>query len=181
MKSENTEGKFVATAEFIQLLTTNQSRVYAYILSLVFDRDQANDVLQQTNAILWEKAEAFELGTNFIAWSFRIAYFQVLAHRKKIQRDRLVFDDNLIRDLAEVSGQYDETFERRQKLMRNCLEGLNDRQRDLIRRRYSVGANVAKIATEVDFSVNAIKQALFRARRNLIECVSANLAAETQQ
>ena len=42
--SEDSGGSFVATAEFIQLLTTNQSRVYAYILSLVFDPDHANDV-----------------------------------------------------------------------------------------------------------------------------------------
>jgi len=172
----------MATAEFIQLLTTNQSRVYAYILSLVFDPDQASDVLQQTNAILWEKAQEFEIGTNFIAWSFRIAYFQVLAHRKKMQRDRLIFDDELIGGLATVSMQHDETFERRQRLMRKCLEELNDRQRDLIRRRYSVGANVAKIASDVGSSANAIKQALFRARRNLIECVNAkNLATENRQ
>ena len=171
----------MATAEFIQLLTTNQSRVYAYILSLVFDPDQANDVLQQTNAILWEKAEKFEMGTNFIAWSFRIAYFQVLAHRKKMQRDRLIFDDDLIGDLAQVSSETDESFDRKQRLMRMCLEGLNDRQRDVIRRRYSVGANVAKIADEIGNSVNAVKQVLFRARRNLIDCVGAKMATETRQ
>lgn len=171
----------MATAEFIQLLTTNQSRVYAYILSLVFDPDHANDVLQQTNAILWQKAEDFELGTNFIAWSFRIAYFQVLAHRKKIQRDRLIFDDQLFADLAEVSEQHDEDFVNRQRLMRTCLEKLNDRQRDLIRRRYSVGSNLVKVAADVGSTVNAVKQTLFRARRNLIYCVGANMAMETQK
>jgi RNA polymerase sigma-70 factor (ECF subfamily) len=170
----------MATAEFIQLLTSNQSRIYAYILSLVFDPDQANDVLQQTNAVLWKKSEEFELGTNFIAWSFRIGHFQVLAHRKKIQRDRLIFDDDLVGELAKVTTGFDETFEMRQRLMRNCLENLNDRQRDLIRRRYSIGANVAKIATDVGSSVNAIKQVLFRARRNLIECVAVHLATEEQ-
>ena len=179
MNIVNADGNLMATAEFIQLLTTSQSRVYAYILSLVFDPDQADDLLQQTNAILWEKAEEFEVGTNFIAWSFRIAHFQVLAHRKKVQRDRLIFDDQLIVDLAEVSSRYDETFERRQRLMRTCLGKLNDRQRDLIRRRYSVGSNVARVAEEVGSSVNAVKQALFRARRNLIACVGANIATET--
>lgn len=178
MNSININGNLMATAEFIQLLTTSQSRVYAYILSLVFDPDQADDVLQQTNAILWEKAHEFEIGTNFIAWSFRIAYYQVLAHRKNMQRDQLIFDDQLIGDLAKVSNQNDEAFERRQRLMRTCLERLNDRQRDLIRRRYSVGANVAKVAAEVGSTVNAVKQSLFRARRNLIECVGVNLAKE---
>jgi RNA polymerase sigma-70 factor (ECF subfamily) len=173
--------KPMATAEFIKLLTANQSRVYAYILSLVFDPDQADDVLQQTNTILWEKATEFEMGTNYIAWSFRIAYFQVLAHRKKMQRDRLIFDDDLLLDIARVADQGDETFETRQRLMRVCLERLNERQRDIVRRRYSVGANVEKISTDVGRSITAVKQILFRARRNLINCVNVNMATEAQQ
>ena len=89
------------------MLTSHQSRIYAYILSLVFDPDQAEDVLQQTNAVLWQKEAEFVIGTNFVAWSFRIAYFQVMAHRKTLHRDRLVFDDELIRSVAGVTEQSD--------------------------------------------------------------------------
>ena len=42
--------------EFVQLLTSNQSRLYAYVLSLLGDRTQAEDVMQETNAVLWRKA-----------------------------------------------------------------------------------------------------------------------------
>ncbi|TWT78908.1 ECF RNA polymerase sigma factor SigL [Planctomycetes bacterium CA13] len=166
------------TPEFMQLLTSNQSRLYAYILSLVFDSDQADDVLQKTNIVLWEKEEQFELGSNFIAWSFRIAYFQVLAQRKQKQRERMVFDDDLIGQLAQVASQCDDTFEHRQKLMRRCLEKLNDRQREYINRRYSCGATVAKIADEMGNSVGAVKQILFRARVSLIQCVNAIEASQ---
>lgn len=44
--------------EFIQLLTTHQSRLYAYILTLVFDPNDADDVLQETNTVLWSKADS---------------------------------------------------------------------------------------------------------------------------
>lgn len=84
------------TPEFIQLLTSSQSRIYSYILSLVLDPVQADDILQKTNVVLWEKQSEFQLGTNFIAWSLRIAYFQVCAFRKRQQRERLVFDDELL-------------------------------------------------------------------------------------
>lgn len=67
--------------EFLQLLTSHQSRIYAYILSLVFDRTQADDLLQETNAVLWRKAEEFETGTNFVAWAFQIAYYEVMQQR----------------------------------------------------------------------------------------------------
>ena len=45
------------SAEFIQLLTSNQSRLFAYTLSMLGDRQQAHDVMQETNMILWRKAD----------------------------------------------------------------------------------------------------------------------------
>ena len=168
----------MATAEFIQLLTSHQSRLYAYILSLVFDPHQADDVLQQTNAVLWQKESDFEIGSNFVAWSFRVAYFQVLAHRKTQHRDRLLFDDDLIQSVAGVSEQSDATFVRRQKLLRDCLEKLHERQRDLVRRRYEIGASIAKVAEAVGKSVGAVTQSLFRVRTSLIDCVDAAGARE---
>ena len=163
----------MATAEFIQLLTSHQSRIYAYILSLVFDPDQADDVLQQTNAVLWEKNSEFVIGTNFVAWSFRVAYFQVMAHRKTLHRDRLVFDDDLIRSVAGVTERSDATFFERQRLLRACLEKLSPRHRDLIRLRYSEGASMGRVADTVGKSVAAVKQSLFRLRTSLIDCVNA--------
>ncbi|MBB3209524.1 RNA polymerase sigma-70 factor (ECF subfamily) [Rhodopirellula rubra] len=166
------------TPEYLQLLTTTQSRLYGYILSLVFDPDHANDILQQTNAILWEKEEDFELGTNFVAWAFRIAHFQVLAHRKQQQRDRLVFDDDMLGDLATMAGQSDDDFELRQRRLRTCIEKLPARQRDIVRRRYTTGSQLQTIANETDQTVNSVKQILFRARAALIQCVNSGLTQE---
>lgn len=164
------------SAEFIQLLTSHQSRLYAYILSLVFDRNEADDVLQQTNVVLWRSANDFELGTNFVAWSFRIAYYQVLAHRKKQQRDKLIFDDGMLSEIAQVASESDQTFQVQQRLMRECIQKLNERQRDVIQRRYRRGATLELIAEETQRKVNAVKQILFRARENLIRCVQAGIS-----
>jgi RNA polymerase sigma-70 factor (ECF subfamily) len=41
--------------EFIRLLTQAQSSLYAYILSLVLDHAQAEDLLQETNVTLWQE------------------------------------------------------------------------------------------------------------------------------
>ena len=91
--------------EFVQLLTSHQSRLYAYVLSLLGDRTQAEDVMQETNAVLWRKAHDFKLGTNFGAWMFKVACFQVMAHRRRLTRDRLVFDDDFLQDVAEDAEQ----------------------------------------------------------------------------
>lgn len=157
--------------EFIQLLTSHQSRLYAYVLSLLGDRTEAEDVMQETNAVLWRKAHDFKLGTNFGAWMLKVAYFQVMAHRQKLTRDRLVFDDEFLQDIAEEAEQQCEWQEEKQRLLSGCIQKLNERHRELIRRRYTEGATLRSIAAQSGQSENTIKQALFRARAALIECV----------
>ncbi|NNJ28111.1 hypothetical protein LzC2_42220 [Planctomycetes bacterium LzC2] len=168
----------MSTTDFIAQLTGSQSRLYAYILSLALDPTEAEDVLQQTNTVLWEKADQYEPGTNFIAWSFRVAYYEVLASRKKRQREKLVFDDALLGDLAARAERLDERYPERQKRLRACLEKLNDRQRTFVGLRYGTERSLEQIADDADLTVNALKQLLFRARSSLIRCVNAGPAIE---
>ena len=166
--------------EFVQLLTTHQSRMFAYILSLLGNRTQAEDVMQETNAVLWRKAHEFKLGTNFGAWMLRVAYFQVMAHRRKITRDRLVFDDDFLADIADDAQQQSESHEEKQRLLVDCIGKLNERYQKLIRRRYTEGATLKYMASQSDQSESSIKQALFRARNALIECVKRHRPEEAR-
>lgn len=164
--------------EFIQLLTSHQSRLYAYVLSLLGDRSQADDVVQETNAVLWHKAHEFKLGTNFGAWMLKVAYFQVMAHRRRLTRDRLVFDDDFLHDIADDAKQQCEWQGERQRRLVECIGKLTQRYQEPIRRRYTEGANLKSIAAQSGQSENSIKQALFRARAALIECVKGNRPEE---
>ncbi len=127
--------------------------------------------MQETNAVLWRSAHKFELGTNFGAWMLKVAYFQVMAHRRRLTRDRLVFDDDFLQDIAKDAEQQCEWQEERQQLLGDCIRKLNERYQELIRRRYTEGATLKSIASQSGRSENSIKQALFRARAALIECV----------
>ena len=86
---------------FVVELTSAQTSVYGYILSLLPDRTAAQDVLQEVNVTAWQKRADFQPGTNFFAWASKIAYFHVLSHRRKMSRDRLVFDEEVLDYLAE--------------------------------------------------------------------------------
>lgn len=157
---------------FVQLMTEHQGRLYAYVLSLLGDPDQANDVVQEANLVLWRNAAEFQIGSNFRAWAFRIAHFQVMAHRQRQLRDRLVFDDELLAVLDPAAKAVDETYEERQERLTVCLEKLPEAQRDLLRQRYADGLSLQAIAESVRRTANAVAQTLFRVRRTLIECVT---------
>ena len=81
--------------EFVQLLTSHQRRLYVYIMTFLPHLADADEVLQETNVVLWSKAHEFILGTSFSDWAYKIAYFQVLAFRKRGVRSRLVFAQDM--------------------------------------------------------------------------------------
>lgn len=162
-----------------ELIALYQPRIHAYILSLVFDPQVAADILQDTNLILWKKASQFTPGTNFKAWAFRIAYFEVKSYRRKAMRNRLVFDDELLDRIAAEAEEKDEKLPARRRALAECLPKLPERQREIIVLRYFRGMSVKGIAKEWGRKANAIGQLLFRARQNLLNCISKLLPDES--
>ena len=88
---------------FIREMTGCQGRLYAYILTLLPDLDAANDILQETNLIIWRKWREYSEGTSFHAWVCRIAYYAVLAYRRDSVRDRHLFEEELIGEIARTA------------------------------------------------------------------------------
>ena len=151
-------------------ITACQSRLYAYILTLTGDREQARDVLQECNLVMWSKADEFEEGTNFIAWAFKIARYQVMAARQKTARDRLVFDDEFLESMADIFDG-DEAFDERQAALGQCIEEITPNHRNLLKIRYTDGLSVKEIATRVDKTANAVAKVLHRTRLALMDCI----------
>lgn len=170
-----------ASDDYVQLMTTNQSRLYAYILSLVGRTTFADDILQETNLVLWRKAGDFTLGTNFSAWMFRIAHFQVLAYLQRVNREKVLFDSTQVPELANEVSDHLDGFDARRQALRACLEKLSPRQRDALRRRYLPDANLDQIASELGNTVAAVKQILFRSREALASCIRQRLGAGSLQ
>src|SRR5690606_38505458 len=90
----------------VQLLTGEQHSLFRYITALIGDPDEAGNILQETNLVIWRKADDFTLGGNFGAWARSIALWQVKAWLRDRRRDRHVFSFELIRQLAERLGAF---------------------------------------------------------------------------
>jgi RNA polymerase sigma-70 factor, ECF subfamily len=166
------------TESFVQLLTANQSLLYAYIRSLLPDSQSVQDVLQETNMVLWRRSEEFEAGTNFIAWACKVAYFQVLAFYRDNKRDSMVFNVELVSMLAKQNEEKLAGSQDLQRILSRCLAKLPEQSRRLIQERYAPGASVQSIAKEQGRSVGAVSQMLYRIRQLLQECVQKTLASE---
>ena len=166
--------------QYLQDVTHAQRGLYAYILSLVHDLAAADDILQETNLVLWRKRDQFEAGTNFRAWATRIAHFQVMAWRKTHAKEKLRFDDTLVDQLAGESAQRAERIDPRRRALAECLEKLPAKDRDLIRHRYASGQPVGELASRVGRTANAVYQALHRVRGALLNCIERATGLEAE-
>jgi RNA polymerase sigma-70 factor, ECF subfamily len=166
------------TEHFVQQLATHQNRLYGYVFSLLGDHSRAADVLQETNIVLWRKIDEFQADRAFLPWAFAIARFQVLAHLRDKKRDRLLLDAELAETISEEAARQADQSDQFREALRPCLTTLTASNRDLVERRYFREMSIAAIAEEIDRTVSAVKVALLRSRRHLLECIQRRLLAE---
>lgn len=166
--------------QFVQEFTRGQRRLYLYILSQVGRPSDAEEILQETNLIIWRKAAQFEIGTNFFAWSSRIATYEVLKFRERLGRERLRFSRSFVESIATEAAENTEHWEQRRAALAVCLEKLRPADRELIEQRYADGENGIRVAEQLGRPINSVYQSLGRIRRVLIECVNRQLATTNQ-
>ena len=164
--------------QFVNLLSRHHQRIFVFILSLVCNQNEADDILQETNLVLWRKFGEFEPGTDFRAWAFRVAYLKVLQHWEKKGKERVQFDEAFLHRVADLAVTTPDTVDRRREALAKCLAQLPKRKRDMIRCRYRAGGSEKAVAQELGCSAHAIHMALTRVRRALHDCVRIKLAME---
>jgi RNA polymerase sigma-70 factor (ECF subfamily) len=157
--------------DFIRQLSASHNSLLGFILSLLPDLHAASDVLQETHVEMWRKADDFEPGTNFLAWACRIAHFKVLEARAKQRRSRLVFDDELIGQIAVEAEAHERATGDAGGALEDCLARLSVKQRELVRSRYAEGGSVKKLAEKMGRSTQGLAVTLFRIRQTLLECI----------
>lgn len=163
---------------FARELTRHQARLRGLIRCLLFNRQDVEDLWQDTNVLLLRKAADFRPGTDFWAWSSQVARYQVLTHCKKLKRDRLVFSDELLATLADELGQRAAEIDDRRAALDACLTKLPAPQRQLLELRYGPKSSIEEIAVSLERSAGSIRQALFRIRESLLACIERRLATE---
>lgn len=163
-------------AEFVSQIARHQAQLHAFIISLMPGVDGVDDVLQETNIVLWEKRKTFESGSNFQAWAFQIARYKVMSHRRKLANLGFeTLDEEMLELLSEHREIGSEDLDRRMRALSSCLAKLSEKQRELIERRYLSDKPLATFASEYGRSSESLGVTLFRIRSTLKKCITGEL------
>ena len=143
-----------------------------YILTLVPNLADAEQIAQETSIRLWEQFDDYDpSAAGFVVWARSIAYFQVLTFRKKAGRERVVFNSELIDALADRAAAGSHRLADREEALIDCLDKLPEHSREIIRLYYFVGMKLRAAAEHLGRSVAATEKAVVRIRRLLHGCV----------
>ncbi len=164
--------------EYLQLVTRHQAAIHGYIRSIA-PGAPAEDILQETNVVLWNRAEAFEAGTHFKAFAFRIAHLKTLEFlRASKRREWLVFDSDLLENIAQRQAEHASNNTDSQAALRDCVAELEADDRELLHRRYTLQQSVRDIAKNDGKTEGSLQQLFFRLRNHLRTCIEHRLAME---
>ena len=119
------------TRQATRLWTLAQPVVSAFVGSVVRDFAARDDVLQEVAIAVVESFDRYDPGRPFVAWALGIAHNQVRLYLRQRQRDRLVFDDEVMRQLAEAFQETTTDEQRALVFLRDCLGELGGRSREL--------------------------------------------------
>ena len=166
------------SAEFIRLLTGHQAALLGFIYSLVPNWSDAEDLLQQTSVVLWEKFDEFRPGTEFGRWACTVARFKVLNFLKAQGRDRHFFSPEIVEQLAAQGEESVTELEAERKALSYCLEKVPAKERQMLMGYYSDRVTVKDLADKREVTAFAIYKAMSRLREALLDCIERRLATE---
>jgi RNA polymerase sigma-70 factor (ECF subfamily) len=164
-----------ASKQLMLLMVRHHRQIFSFIYSLVPDRNNAEELLQETSLVICEKFAQFKPGTNFIAWACQIALWRVRAARQKFARSKILFDERVLEQVVATSAMMHEELDQRHAALENCLQKLPAREREFVMTRYQSDGTVKQAAKQSGRSLGAAYKALGRIRKLLLDCVNRHL------
>jgi RNA polymerase sigma-70 factor (ECF subfamily) len=159
---------------FNQVMVPHMNLLYGYAMYLTSDRDEANDLLQETFLKAFRFFEKFEQGTNAKAWLYRIMRNTYINEYRKVRRapDLVEYDDQLSsyqmkqRDERSPGDVPGEIFEDEIAI---AISSLPEKFKSVIVLRDVEDLPYEEIAEALEIPVGTVRSRLHRARAILFD------------
>jgi RNA polymerase sigma-70 factor, ECF subfamily len=176
VKQHDEQERELRYREYVCLLAEHERQLSGYVHALVPLWQDAEDVLQEVKLRLWEQFDSFRRNADFAAWAITIASYMVRAHRKRCQRGRVHFSDELLEKISQhVSAISSSGRDERVSALMECARTLSDANRKLLGLFLRGHQKIKDIARELGQTPSTTRKSLYRIRRSLFECAQKRL------
>lgn len=178
---------------FAELVELYHRRLVTVLQHLVSSADEAEDLAQEVFLRVYRNRKKYRPKAKFSTWLFTIANHLALNVLRSRQRRPIVplnlrdsgpLGPRPAEQLVQDQGPQPHHRMQQQELaaiVRQALEGLNERQRIAVVLNKFEDMNYAEIAEVMELSTKAVKSLLSRARENLREALKQYVYMEGEQ
>ena len=159
---------------YVALYNQCSGMIYRLAYGLLQNKEDAEEVLQECNMVIWKKIDQFRPGSDFMAWAYRIAYFQVLDYKKRFAKRAVTFSPELLEELVETQIDIKDELDERRERLNDCMAKLSEVDRELLKACYAPGAKMQEVAERLGRKLTSIYRSLRRIRKLLQDCVSVS-------
>jgi RNA polymerase sigma-70 factor (ECF subfamily) len=162
---------------FSELLRRYEGKIFRLALHITQNREDAEDVLQETFLKAYEHLDQFQGQSKFYTWIVRIAVNQALMKLRKRKSDRSVSldetidtgEDTVAREIAAWDENPEQTYSREEinQILGSAIDGLAPIYRTVFVLRDVDELSTEETAEALSLSVPAVKSRLLRARLQL--------------
>lgn len=169
------------TNAFSVLVDNYKDLVFTLALRMVKNREEAEEVSQDTFIKVYKSLSKFQGKSKFSTWIYRVAYNTCLDRLKKIKREYNVvaideYTEHQIKTLDNALDQM-EAQEHKDKIQQ-CLQLLPSDDSFLLTLYYFEEQSLEEISKVVGLTANNVKVKLFRSRKKLTSILKEQLEPE---
>ena len=161
--------------EFISQFTRNERQIRFYIASLVANKSDVDDIMQECSSLLWKKYDQYDPERPFLPWAMRFAYNSVRSYRQKLGTRRKYFCDELVEELVAVHEKERDRLDQERKILPVALKKLSEKEQLLIQHRYSNGGTIQDLAETLGVKPDALYKKLQRIREKLMQIIQLEM------
>lgn len=164
-----------------RLWTEAQPVVGSYLLSLLPDFHQAEDVLQQVAVLLVREFEKYDASRPFLPWVLGIARNLAMKSRREAARSSKHFFGEALMDQIQAAFQEQpDSWASVRKALHHCLSEQPQKVLELLRWRYAFDLKPAEVARRMGITSGAARVMLHRARVVLRRCIRRHAEGANQ-
>jgi RNA polymerase sigma-70 factor (ECF subfamily) len=170
-RADQPASKPAVQQEFLRVFLANEREILRYVAALVPVIADAEEIVQQTAVVLWEKFDDYDAERPFAPWACRFALNVTRQWIGRRQRWKALLNGGLAEELALRREQLRPEFDSRLVHLQRCMQKLPEEQRCLIDGYYVRQVDVQALAQQAQRTVEAVYKSLQRIRRQLRDCI----------
>ena len=165
------EDRSASQQRFLSLFLRSEREIFRYVAALVPNVADAEDIVQQTALVLWEKFESYDPNQPFTPWACRFALNKTKQWIERRQRWHALLEGGLVEELAQRREELRPEIETRLKHLEGCFNKLPAEQRSIVEGYYYRRDGIEKVAERSGRTVAATYKILQRIRQALQLCI----------